>query len=85
MPYITTAERLGFQRGIQEGIEKGMEKGHKEGIEKGELLLIQRQLARKFGEIPLQYCQRLQQSSADELLNIADRILDAKTLEDVFL
>ncbi len=76
MPYITTAERLGFQRGIQEGIDKG--------IEKGELLLLQRQLARKFGNISTHYLQQLQQASAEELLKLADRILDAQSLEDLF-
>lgn len=94
--YITTAERMGFKRGIQEGLQKGkqegiqqgMQKGKQEGIqegiEKGELLLLQRQLARKFGKISTHYCQQLQRSSAEELLKLADRILDAKNLDDVF-
>lgn len=33
MPYISSAERLGMEKGIEKGIEKGMEKGIKKGIE----------------------------------------------------
>ena len=32
MPYITSAERIGIEKGIVKGMEKGMEKGRNEGI-----------------------------------------------------
>jgi flagellar biosynthesis/type III secretory pathway protein FliH len=35
MPYITSAEKYGFEIGHKKGHEKGHEKGHKEGHEKG--------------------------------------------------
>lgn len=34
MSVITTAERLGRQKGIEQGMEKGLEKGLEKGIEK---------------------------------------------------
>ncbi len=39
MPYVTSAERFGIEKGLQQGIEKGLqqgiEKGLQQGIEKG--------------------------------------------------
>jgi len=35
MPYITSAERIGIEKGILEGMEKGILKGMEKGIEKG--------------------------------------------------
>jgi len=33
--YITTAERIGFEKGIQQGIQQGIEQGIQQGIERG--------------------------------------------------
>ncbi len=77
MAYITTAERLGFQRGREEG--------RQEGREEGELLLLKRQLASKFGKVPTHYTAKLQKANADELLIMGERILAARTIEDVFI
>ena len=35
MPYITTAERVGLEKGLAEGLAKGREEGLEEGLEKG--------------------------------------------------
>ncbi|MDQ1329001.1 MAG: hypothetical protein QG641_2287 [Candidatus Poribacteria bacterium] len=35
MPYITSVERIGMEKGIKQGIEKGIEKGKKQGKEQG--------------------------------------------------
>lgn len=80
MAYVTTAERLGIEKGFQQGIQQGLE----QGIEKGELYLLRRQLIRKFGELPLNFSKRLETAHADELLQMGDRILEANSLEEVF-
>ncbi len=36
MPFITTAERIGIEKGIQQGIQQGIQIGRKEGERKGE-------------------------------------------------
>ncbi len=49
MPYISTAERLGMERGIEKGIEQGIERGIQKGIAKGiekeKIIVAQRLLA----------------------------------------
>jgi predicted transposase/invertase (TIGR01784 family) len=52
--------------------------------ERGERLLLQKLIARKFGEMDAQAAARLSQASSAELEIWAERILDAKTLADVF-
>ncbi|QTA84066.1 hypothetical protein [Desulfonema magnum] len=42
MQYVTTAERIGIEKGEKIGIEKGVKKGRKEGILIGEILTLQR-------------------------------------------
>ncbi|MCP3963278.1 MAG: DUF4351 domain-containing protein [bacterium] len=72
MQYVTTWER--------KGIEKGIEKG----IQQGEASLLRRQLARRFDRLPDWVEQRLAGASRDELETWADRVLEARALEDVF-
>lgn len=54
MPYITTAERVGLEKGLAEGLAKGLEKGREEGreegLEKGLLAGIDVALRMKFGQ-----------------------------------
>ncbi|WP_201208887.1 DUF4351 domain-containing protein [Rhodocyclus purpureus] len=54
------------------------------GIEKGEALLLQRQLARRFGQLPPDLIQRISQASAAEIELWGDRVLDAGSLDEVF-
>ena len=42
MPYVTTAERIGIEKGLEKGMEKGMEKGIEKGGLIGEIMLAQR-------------------------------------------
>ncbi len=50
----------------------------------GEATLLKRQLQRRFDKIPSEYIQRIAQADAQTLLEWGEKILDAKTLEDVF-
>lgn len=72
------------EKGVAKGMEKGMERGMAKGIEKGEATIIKRQLLRRFGALPEAVQQRLDSASAVELEAWAERVLDAKTLADVF-
>lgn len=49
MPYVTSIERLGIEKGREEGIEKGIEKGIKTGLKIG----IQAVIEARFGEAGL--------------------------------
>ncbi len=63
--------------------KEGLEEGRKEGRKQGETSLLKRQLRRRFDELPKWIDQRLEQASRQELEGWAERVLDAKRLEDV--
>ncbi len=56
MPYITSVERIGREKGIEQGIEMGIEQGIEQGIKKGtlqgEMGIVKLQLTSRFGQIP---------------------------------
>jgi hypothetical protein len=80
MPYITSIERMGIEKGIQQGIEQGIQ----QGIHQGEMLVLRRQLTRRFGPLPAWAEQRLEEASVALLEAWAERVLDAARLEEVF-
>ena len=69
MPYITSIERMGIERGRQEG----------------EATLLRRLLTRRFGPLPTWAEERLTQASLLELERWADRLLEASQLGEVFV
>jgi predicted transposase YdaD len=64
----------------QEGEALGMRKGRQEG----ERLVLQRQLTRKFGELDYHTLEKISLATEQDLELWAERILDAKTPEEVF-
>ncbi len=76
MRYVTSIERLGR--------EEGLEEGRKEGRKEGQVKVLRRQLTRRFEQLPAWALERLEQSTPADLERWADRILDARRLEDVF-
>jgi Domain of unknown function (DUF4351) len=73
MPYITSFERIGIEKGLQQGIQQG------------EVIVLRRQLTRRFGPLPEWAEQRLEQASPQDLEGWADRVLEAQRLEDIFV
>jgi len=63
--------------------QQGMQQGMQKGVQQGEALVLVRQLKIKFGELPEE--RRLQIESADTqtLLEWSERVLTAKSLEEV--
>ena len=55
-----------------------------EGVLKGESQIISRLLKKRFGPLPTWAQQNLAAANTDQLENWAERILDAKTLAEVF-
>ncbi len=83
----TLSERLraeGMEKGMAKGMEKGMEKGVAVGVETGGRTLLIRQLKRRFGPLNTDALARLDGASQQELETWADRILDARSLNEVF-
>ncbi len=55
-----------------------------EGIQKGEIIILRRQLSRRFGAIPAWTEDRLNQAEEKDLEIWSDRILEANTLDEIF-
>ena len=81
---ISRAREEGMQRGIEQGIEQGMEQGMQQGRVEGERELLERLLRRRFGLLSPEVAARLGQASATEVETWAEKVLDARTLDDVF-
>lgn len=80
MAYISTAERIGIEKGIAQGLAQGRE----QGLLIGESALLNRLLRRKFGAAVEGYQDKLKQADADILLLWGERVLEAKSIEEVF-
>jgi len=61
-----------------------LEEGKKEGRKEGEILMLRRQLARRFGTVPVWAEDRLKQAEDKDVEIWIDRILDAGSVEEVF-
>jgi flagellar biosynthesis/type III secretory pathway protein FliH len=64
---------------LDEGRKEGIEKGRKEG----ERALVRKLLTLRFGELPADAEQRLEQASLAELERWAERVLTARNLAAV--
>lgn len=84
MPYISSIERFGLYKGRQQGLQEGRLEGLQQGLQKGEMIILLRQLHHKFGSIAPNLKIRIKTADRKTLLLWAKRILDAKTLEEVF-
>jgi len=69
---------------MAEGVLLGEQRGMQQGMQQGEGVLLRRQLTRRFGSLPAAMEARLAQASIDQLETWGDRVLDAKSLDDVF-
>jgi len=70
---------------ILKGIEDGRILGIKQGIIEGKLSLILRQISRLLGEISSETQASIRQLNSDQLENLAEAVLDFKTVEDLLV
>ena len=86
--YVTSVERLGEERGMQAGIQQGLQKGIQKGIHQGflqgEQNLLLRLLTKRFGTLPEQYQQQINQANTEQLEFWTDQVLTATSLDDIF-
>lgn len=71
MVYITTGERIGYERGIEEGRQEG------------QLVVICKLLQRKLGELSPEIKQLLESLSVTQLEKLSDALLDFTTMADL--
>jgi hypothetical protein len=77
--FTSTADRL-----RQEGQAKGEALGEARGEARGRIKTVLRLLDRRFGTLPDEVVQRVEAATLVDLDVWTDRILDAKTLDEVF-
>ena len=58
--------------------------GEQVGVQKGELLILQRLLAKRFGAIPADKISLISNASVEDIERWADRVFDAEQLSDIF-
>ena len=68
----------------KEFLAQGRLEGRQEGRQEGEALLLQRQLARRFGPLPAGIVERIASASCADLERWGERVLDAASLDEVF-
>lgn len=73
------------QEGLQEGLREGLQEGLQEGERKGEGKVLLRQLEKKFGRVDANVRTRIEEAQTDELLEWAERLVVAETLDEIFL
>ena len=72
MPYITSIERMGIEKGLQQGLQQG------------EVIDAETPADTAVWPLPAWAEQRLEQASPQELEGWAERVLEAPQLEDIF-
>ena len=76
MPFINSFERRGIRKGLEQGIEQGRKLG--------QLTVMEKLLAERFGPLPPTVLERLEAGSTPELEQWAVALLRAQNLEEVF-
>jgi type I restriction-modification system DNA methylase subunit len=90
MPYVTSVERIGIekgrQEGIQEGRQEGIQEGRQEGIQEGAhqqaLKSLLRILQRRFENISIPLQRRLQKLTTEQLEGLIDSALTSASLRE---
>jgi hypothetical protein len=75
MPYITSVEEIGFERGIEQGIERGRQ-------EEGRSLIL-RLLNRRVGSMPEEVQSQVEALSLSQLEALGEALLDFTSLADL--
>lgn len=78
--YVTSIERLAFERGMQVGMQLGFEMGRIIGGG----IILRRQLTRRFGPLQQDVLDRFARADFRQLEAWADRVIDATSLDEVF-
>ena len=94
MPYITSVEQIGYDRGQVVGYDRGQVVGYDRGVEaeaersRKQLLeaqqsLIIRQLTRKIGSVPVNAIDRINTLSVEQLGSLGEELFDFESIVDL--
>jgi len=68
---------------IIEAEQKGLQKGRQEGLQAGELTVLRRLIEKRFGALPGWAREKLAAMPVSELEDLSERVLDAKSMDDL--
>ncbi len=69
---------------VKEWNRESLERGLQKGMQKGALQLLTRQIETKFGPLPQDFLDCMEQADDEQILLWSDRILTAEKLSDIF-
>ena len=69
---------------FREGKQAGLQEGLQEGLQKGELAILRRLLAKRFGTPPAWVEERLANLATAELEDLSLRLFDAHSIDELF-
>jgi predicted transposase YdaD len=85
---IGPAIKQGRQEGLQEGLQQGRQEGRQEGLQQGQqqgaLAVLRKQIEKRFGSLPASMEEHLAALTEPELETVSIRVLDAKSIDDLF-
>ena len=82
--HIEKLRRCWEEQVMKAGIAQGIEVGREQGIEQGERMVLLRLLASRFGPVPQRVARRVERARPAQLERWLERILTAKSLNQVF-
>jgi hypothetical protein len=86
MTYEQKVEARAMKKGLEQGREEGREQGRDLGRVEGMRSVVTGLLERRFGPLSSASRERVEEiTDADELSRLADRVLDARSVEDLGL
>lgn len=69
---------------LEERFDQWAEDYKRQGRLEGMTLVVERHLTRRFGPLPIEVIARIAAATVEDIENWADRLLDAKSLDEVF-
>jgi hypothetical protein len=74
----------GLQQGLQQGVQQGLQQGVQQGAQQEALAMLHGLLEGRFGVLPAWVEQKLANRSVAELEKISVRVLNARSIEELF-
>jgi hypothetical protein len=68
---------------LRPAYQQGLAEGRQEGLQEGERILLRRLIEQRFGSLPSWAEQRFQALSPEDIIKLADRVLQAATLDQL--
>jgi flagellar biosynthesis/type III secretory pathway protein FliH len=83
-PAMRKSRKEGLQQGLEQGLHKGLQEGLNKGLQEGELTILRRQIAKRFGTLPARLDKKLAKLPRPALEDLSLRLFDAKSINDLF-